>query len=76
MKRKQKFSLTLIHETNVLEQHRIVAIASDGTNSFGDWAEKHKLATHLDTLANSDPDNGLPLGIFKTRDVPHQVLIA
>ena len=71
---KQKLSLTLIHETNNTGQHRIVAIATDGTNSNGDWQDVRKLASHLDTFANSDADNGLPLGIFKVREVFHQVL--
>ena len=71
---KQKLSLTLIHESNSAGQHRIVAVASDGTNSSGEWQDVRKLAAHLDVFANSDADNSLPLGIFKVREVSHQVL--
>lgn len=67
-------SITLIHEVNKLGEHRIVAVSSDGTNSAGEWAAAHNLATHLDVLANADPDSGLPLGIFKVKEVAHQVL--
>lgn len=71
---KTKSFLTLIHEVNSLGEHRIVAVANDGTNGAGEWAPAHKLAFHLDVIANADPDNGLPLGIFKTKEVAHQVL--
>ena len=71
---KQKSNITLIHEVNGLGEHRIVAICSDGTNSAGEWAVAHKLASHLDVLANADPDSGLPLGVFKIKEVAHQVL--
>ena len=67
-------SLTLLHEFNSKGQHRVVAVADDGTNSAGDWAEPHNFAHHLDVHANADPANGLPAGVFKTREVSHQVL--
>lgn len=70
---KPKFSVTLIHEHNA-GQHRIVAMASDGTNSASEWQELRNLCHHLDVVANADPDNGLPIGIFRVREVPHQVL--
>lgn len=66
--------MTLIHEYNDKGQHRIVAVADDGTNSHGDWAETHQIAQHLDLYACADPESGLPAGIFKTREVNHQVL--
>ena len=66
--------LTLVHELTADAQHRIVAIADDGTNSVGEWAPVQKLAHHLDLHANADPSNGLPSGIFKSKEVKHQVL--
>ena len=71
---KQKAALTLIHEHNSAGQHRVVAVASDSTNSTGDWVDERNLAKHLDVYANADANNGLPMGIFKVREVPHQVL--
>lgn len=67
-------SLTAVHEFNDKGQHRIVTIADDGTNSHGEWVETRHLATHLDLYASADPSSGLPAGIFKVREVPHQVL--
>ena len=67
-------SLTLIHEFNAKGQHRIVAVADDGTNSTGEWVSTTDFAHHLDLHANADPVNGLPAGIFKTREASHQVL--
>lgn len=66
--------LTLIHEHSDTGTHRIVAVADDGTNSAGEWVDVRRLATHLDVYANADPSNSLPAGIFKVKEVPHQVL--
>lgn len=73
---KQKKHTTLIHEHSSNGNHRIVALSSDGTNVAGEWVPQQQLAQHPDVkvLANSTPDIGLPLGIFRTFDVPHQVL--
>lgn len=67
-------SLTFIHEHSDTGQHRIVAVADDGTNSAGEWVDVRRLAQHLDLYASADPSNGLPPGIFKAREVAHQVL--
>lgn len=66
--------LTLIHEHNATGQHRIIVMAEDGTNSSGPWAEAHQLAHHLDLHASADPSFGLPPGIFRTKELAHQVL--
>lgn len=67
-------SLTLIHEMTADGQHRIVAVADDGTNSAGEWVDTRSLAQHLDVLANAGGIKELPAGIFKTREVSYQVL--
>ena len=63
-----------IHEHNDAGQHRIVAVEADGTNTAGEWVDVRKLATHHDLCASADPAYGLPAGVFKTKEVPHQVL--
>lgn len=68
-------SLTLLHEQNSAGQHRIVAVADDGTNKAGEWAPIAELATLLDCYANADPASPLPPGIFTVREKPHQVLV-
>ena len=68
-------SLTLIHEMTAAGQHRIVAVADDGTNSAGEWVETRQLAQHLDVLANADSTLPLPPGIFKVKEVPYQALV-
>lgn len=67
-------SLTLIHEMTADGQHRIVAVSDDGTNSTGEWVDTRQLATHLDVYANAGGVAVLPAGIFKVREVAHQVL--
>ena len=67
-------SLTLIHEITPEGRHRIVAVADDGTNSAGEWVDTRQLATHLDVFANAGGISELPPGIFKVREVKHQVL--
>lgn len=67
-------SLTLIHEMTSDGRHRIVAVADDGTNSASEWVDTRQLAQHLDVYANAGGVDGLPAGIFKVREVNHQVL--
>lgn len=67
-------SLTVIHEFNASGQHRIVCVADDGTNKAGEWAPTADLATCLNLYANADPASPLPAGVFKVREVAHQVL--
>lgn len=67
-------SLTFVHEQNPQGQHRIVAIADDGTNKAGEWAPVADLATLFDLYANADPASPLPPGVFKVREIKHQVL--
>jgi len=74
VKRKPKLSLTYLHEHNASGQHRIVAVANDSTNSVGNWVDERNLARHLDLFANTDANNGLPMGIFKVREISAQVL--
>ena len=66
--------ITLMHEIQENGQHRIVAVAEDGTNSVGKWAPAHELAQHLGLFGNTDYGNGLPPGIFQVKERPHQVL--
>jgi len=66
--------LTAIHEFNSKGQHRIVTICDDGTNSAGEWVAPTDLAHHLDLHACADPSFGLPAGIFKVKELAHQVL--
>lgn len=67
-------SLTLIHELTSDGQHRVVAVADDGTNSVGEWVDTRTLAAHLDVFANAGGVSQLPAGIFKVKEVKHQVL--
>ena len=67
-------SLTLLHEHNDKNQHRIVTICDDGTNKAGEWFPVAEVATFLDLYACADPNLGLPAGIFKVREVKYQVL--
>ena len=66
--------MTLIHEMTADGRHRIVAVAEDGTNSAGEWVDTRSLATHLDVYANAGGVAELPAGVFKVKEVPHQVL--
>lgn len=66
--------MILIHEMTEDGRHRIVAVAEDGTNSSGEWTDTRSLATHLDVYANAGGVAELPAGMFKTKDVAHQVL--
>lgn len=67
-------SLTLIHELTADGRHRIVAVANDGTNSASEWVDQRSLAEHLGVLASAGNIQGLPVGIFKTKEVAYQVL--
>lgn len=67
-------SLTVIQEFNSAGQHRIVAVADDGTNKAGEWKPVAELATLLNLYANADPSSPLPAGIFKVSEQKHQVL--
>ena len=68
-----KSSLTIIHELNNLGQHRIVTVASNGTNSAGEWVSTVELALHLNLFASADPSKGLP-EVFTCREPAYQVL--
>jgi hypothetical protein len=67
-------SLTLIHEMTADGRHRIVAVADDGTNSASEWVDTRQLAQHLDVYANAGGVDVAPTGIFKIKEVAHQVL--
>lgn len=67
-------SLTLIHEMTSDGRHRIVAVADDGTNSASEWVDTRSIAQHLDVYANAGAVPELPAGIFKVKEVAHQVL--
>ena len=66
--------MILIHEMTADGRHRIVAVAEDGTNSAGEWVDTRSLATHLDVYANAGGVVELPAGVFKVKEVAHQVL--
>jgi len=67
-------TLILVHEMTSDGRHRIVAVADNGTNSYGDWVDTRQLAVHLDVYANAGGISELPAGIFKVKEVAHQVL--
>ena len=67
-------SLTLLHEHNAAGQHRIVAVADDGTNKVGEWFPVAELATLLDLYASANPSLPVPAGVFTCREKAHQVL--
>ena len=55
-------------------QHRIV-VHNGGAPVVGQWAEAHQLATNGTLIANSGgADDALPVGVFVTRNIPHQQL--
>jgi len=64
-----------IHEQSSAGQHRIVAVADDGTNKAGEWFPMAELATLLDLYASANPSLPVPPGVFKVKEVPHQVLV-
>lgn len=67
--------MQLIHERNDKGQHRIIQLNDDSTSQTGDWTDEHTLATLGKYLANAGAMSAdLPVGIFTTKDVPHQVL--
>lgn len=63
-----------LHEQNPAGQHRIVAVAEDGTNKPGEWFPVAEIATLLDLYASANPSLPVPPGVFKVKEVPHQVL--
>lgn len=67
-------SLTVIQEFDGHGQHRIVAVADDGTNKAGEWKPVAELATLLNLFANADPTSPLPAGVFTVKEKAHQVL--
>ena len=73
-KRKSVSKLTIVHEFDNHGQHRLVALHSEGTSQTGDWYPVSDVATILNLYANGNPGNGLPAGVFRTIDHPHQVL--
>lgn len=74
MKLKRSGSKMIVHEHSGDGRHRIVTLSIDGTNEPGEWADARKLAQHGKLLANAEPDNGLPLGVFTVSEQSHQVL--
>ena len=66
--------MILVHEMTADGRHRIVAVSEDGTNSVGDWVDTRSLAVHLDVFANAGGISELPAGVFKVKEVAHQVL--
>lgn len=64
----------IIHESRD-SKHRIVKLNPNGTNDSSAWASVSELAILGPLLANADPENGLPIGIFTVRSVAAQVLI-
>ena len=68
--------VTLVHEVeHGTIRHRIV-IVSGGVVDAGAWAEMHELAIHKGYLANLGSGSPIPVGIFKVRAYPTQVLDA
>lgn len=67
-------SLILVHEMTEDGKHRIVAVADDGTNSASEWVDVRQIAQHLDVYANAGGVKELPAGVFKVKEVAHQVL--
>ena len=56
-------------------RHRIVILHADGTNDTGEWYLISETAWHkLGFYANSNSASVFPPGIFKVREVAHQVL--
>ena len=70
----RKPSRHLIHEVDqTRRQHRIV-IMQGSVPLRGDWADLHQLAHFKGLTAAAGEFSGLPLGIFRAQQQPHEVL--
>jgi hypothetical protein len=67
-------SLTFIHEFNQHQQHRLVAVADNGTNDAGEWCHISEIAHLRDVYASADTKYPFGQGVFTIRDKAHQVL--